>query len=146
MKYFTVLLVSLIVLLSNPSYLPLCNLRTARQDIPPRLFQLTTTDSPSQNPIITRFFHNKPGVFLNGTSKCYLNFFDPVIIAKNTLYFGIFGWLYAVYKMFLTKKWILIAAFFILPLIPYLIPFPQIIYLHKIFDIIGFGLIAKKFS
>ena len=146
MKYFLILIIGFFILISKPQYLPTCNLTTALQDIPPRLFQMTTADGPTQNPLITRFFHNKLGILLSGSAKCYFNFFDFNIIAQNVIYFGFFGWVYTAYGIFVSKKWIPIAVFLLLPLAPFLTHFSNIIYLHKIFAIIGFVLIARRSS
>lgn len=137
--FFTILLLSVKLM-----PLPQCSLRMAIQALPPRIFQQTTTDSSTQNPLITRFFHNKAGIFGSEFGKCYLNFFDPVLIAKNTLYIGLIPWAYFIYSLLLRKNLILISILLILPIIPFMEINLPVIYLHKLFAIIGFVIYMKN--
>ena len=135
MKILLVIFFAILLFLTRPVPLPQCSLRMAIQALPPRIFQQTTTDASTQNTLITRFFHNKAGIFGAEFGKCYFNFFDPVLIAQNTLYIGLLPWLYLVYNLLLKKNLILISALLILPIFSFMeVNFP-FAYLHNIFAI-----------
>lgn len=136
MKIVLIITIS-IILVFNHVDIPICNIQTAGLALKPRIFQQTTTDGNLQNTYVTRFFHNKVGILGSEFSKCYFNFFDPVTIAKNTLYIGLIPWLFLAYKILSLKKWTVLAPIIIFPILPFFnIPFP-VVYFHKIFAIIG---------
>lgn len=136
MKIFLTLIISFI-LVFNQFELPKCNTQTAVLALKPRIFQQTTIDGIGQNTLLTRYFHNKVGILGSEFGKCYFNFFDPVIISKNTLYFGLFPWLFLFFKLLTLKKWKILIPVLLAPILPFFnFPFP-VVYFHKIFAIIG---------
>ncbi len=115
-----------------------CNLSQALQAIPPRIFAETHADGSQQNPLITRFIHNKLGIFLSELSRCYLYVLDPAIIYSSTGIIGTTAWGYLIYLSITTKKRLLLLLIFSFPLFPFLNIFQGITtYIHKLFALIG---------
>lgn len=135
---------SVIIILAKPADFPVCSYKTAIQAIPPRIFAEITIDGPGQPVLITRILHNKAGIFLSETSRCYLNAFDPNFIAASTNFVGLFTFLYFIYRVTITKNWQAALVFLLLPIIPIIADEPALIgTFHKIFAIIGIILIAR---
>lgn len=143
MKYIiTVILIILIAKSSVPTA-DRCDLETAKNALPVRIFYETTTDSNDQHVLITRFFHNKATIVLNELGRCYLNFFDLNLAASSAGTIGLLPWFYFIYK---SPRWpILLAALAIIPLVPILsrVPAP-VAYAHKVFAIIGLLIWIKR--
>lgn len=136
MKIVLITFISMILVFKHVN-IPTCNTKTATLALKPRIFQQTTIDGSLQNTYLTRFFHNKLGILGSEFGKCYFNFFDPVIIAQNTLYIGFISWIFLAYKILSLKKLKILIPVLFFPILPFLnIPFP-VAYFHKIFAIIG---------
>lgn len=115
-----------------------CNLSQALQALPPRIFAETHADGSHQAPLITRFIHNKPGIFLSEFSRCYLYVLDPMIIYSSTGIFGTIAWGYLIYASAVSKNWPLLTLIFTFPLLLFFNIFQGITtYIHKLFAIIG---------
>ncbi len=124
--------------------LPKCNLTTATQALPPRIFFEQTIDGP-QPVLLTRFLHNKIGIFLSESGRCYLNVIDPIFVFDSVGILGLIAWLYFVYRITLNKQWFLIFLFLGMPLFPFFnLLATAIAYGHKIFAIIGLTFLFLK--
>lgn len=96
--------------------LAICNLQTINQAIPPRIFAEQTIDGPTQAVLLTRFLHNKVGIFLNEMTRCYFNLLDPNFIVQITGILGLVLILVAIYRLIKIKQFLLL-TFFIYPLL-----------------------------
>lgn len=147
MKKFLILAVFFfyIISLKNDFSLPICNLATAKQAIPPRIFAEQTIDGPQQPPLVTRFLHNKLGIFASEFSRCYFNALDPNFIHRSVGIPGLFFWTYFIYQIAIKKLWPGIFVFLILPVLPFFnLPLMIIVYINKIFAIIGLSFLIKR--
>lgn len=134
-----VLLLSLFLIWIRPvSYPPTCNTVTAYQAIPPRLFAEITIDNNTQNTFLTRFLHNKAGIFLSEFQRCYFQSFDLNYLNELLNPLGILGYFYFVYRSFISKRIVLIMLILALPAVPFFNQ-PQIIVavFDKLFASIG---------
>lgn len=125
---------------------PICNLKTAKQAIEPRIFAEQTIDGPKQPIILTRFLHNKFGIFGSEFTRCYFFSLDPNFVYQSTS-IGIIFWLYFAYTVLTRKMIILLLPLLIVPAVPFFgLPILFVSYAHKIFAIIGlyFWLFKKK--
>lgn len=139
MKIFLIIITALIIIVtsSGESYLQ-CNLFTAKQAIPPKIFAETTIDGKDQPPLVTRYFHNKWGIFMSEFSMCYLNIFDPVFLYKNIGILGLISLLLLVYKSVIKKRYYLIIALALVPILPFFnVSLLLTIIILKLFAIIG---------
>lgn len=145
MKYIIVIILIVIILKANIQPTDRCDLETAKNAIPVRIFIETTIDSHIQPVLVTRFFHNKVTILLNELGRCYFNFFDLNLTVAQASIFGLVPWLYFLFKV-LTKitRYPLLVTIFIVPAIPLLVSFPQVAYVHKVFAIIGLVLWLKS--
>ncbi len=147
-RYIILFLLSVVIITANGKpNLQVCNLQTAQQAIPPRIFFEQTIDGPTQPIIFTRFIHNKFGVFGSEFSKCYFSVLDPNFILSIIGIIGLVFWLYFIYIILSRKSFLPILIFFLLPTLPFFfLPIIIISYAFKIFAIIGliFFLIGKK--
>lgn len=145
MRIILISILSLLIILKSGWQLPICNLATAKNALPPRIFAEQTIDGQNQNVIITRIFHNKIGIFLSEFERCYFNVLDPTFIHNSTGIFGIFPWLFFTYQILKRKMILPIGIFIIIPIMPFLyLPTSLIAYAHKIFAIIGVVIFAFK--
>ncbi|MDO8487455.1 MAG: hypothetical protein Q7S45_04125 [Candidatus Curtissbacteria bacterium] len=125
--------------------LPICNLDTAKQAIPPRIFAEQTIDGRDQNITLTRFLHNKIGIYASEFSRCYANVFDPNFIYHTVGIVGIITWLYFVYQIIQRKYYFLLIVLLALPLLPFLkFSLLPILFAYKLFAIIGLGFLLSK--
>jgi len=138
MKIIVLLLSLFIIWFRPPTYPPVCNIVTAKQAIPPRLFAEITIDSNTQNTKVTRFFHNKAGIFLSEFQRCYFQSFDLNYLNELLGPPGTLGYLYFIYRSFISKRITLIMLLLLLPAVPFFKQ-PQIIILifDKLFASIG---------
>lgn len=145
MKLLISLLIGIWILTLKLPQLPVCNYQTANQAIPPRIFFEQTIDGKDQPILLTRFLHNKLGVYGSEFGKCYFNFFDPDLIYKSSGLFGLFFWIYLMYRLARNNKWNYLSIVLVLPILPFLNIFSSgIAYFHKIFAIIGLTLFVLK--
>lgn len=142
MKILLFTLLSLLVILKAPGDpLPLCNIATVKQALPPVIFFETTIDGLNQPVLVTRFLHNKLGIYGSESTKCYFNALDFNYISSSIGLIGLASLMIFVYKTAIKKYYWLLAPFFLLPLIPFFTNSQTILILtYKIFAIIGLGL------
>ena len=144
MKKLILLLFALLIISKSPQTLPVCNIQTAKQAIPPRIFAEVTSDPKDQNPLLTRFLHNKLGIYGSEFTRCYFNALDPVFIYQSTSLLGLLAIGYFIYKSSKEKKWIPLLVFLIIPALPiFNSPTIMVVYALKLFAIIGLLLLAK---
>ena len=143
MKLLIVLILSFLIIKTNIPSTDRCDLETAKNALPVRIFAETTIDPHNQPVLITRFSHNKVTILANELGRCYFNFFDLNFVANSTALIGLLPWLYFVYKSF--SHPILQVPIMLIPLLPILsqtqVP---VAYAHKIFAIIGLVYFAKR--
>ncbi|GEM_PF-5815419 len=145
MKIILIIIFSAIILVqANPS-LPICNVNTAKQAIPPRIFYEQTIDGKDQNILLTRFLHNKIGIYASEFGKCYANVFDPNFIYHLLGAIGLVTWFYFVYLIAKRRLYPIIAILAVLPMLPFLkfSPLP-ILLIYKLFAIIGLAFLLSK--
>jgi hypothetical protein len=146
MKITLLLIIGLVVGFSKINWeFPVCNLATIKQDFAPTIFFETTIDGSSQKPLVTRFFHNKVGLYGASTTKCYLNFLDPSLIYKNLgpLVLILIG--FFISKSIAQKRLQLLLIFFLTPLALILnLHIVLFVIIYKIFAIIGLLLLLSK--
>ena len=143
-RYLIFILISLVILFKTGWQLPLCNFKTAKQALVPRIFAETTIDGPNQPVLLTRFLHNKLGIFINESARCYFNVLDLNFVESSTTLIGLLFWLYFIYQITIRKYWVLIVVFLITPIVSYLTVLSALAAIvHKIFAIIGLAWYLK---
>lgn len=121
-----------------------CNLSTIKQALAPRIFAEQTIDGRQQQPLITRFLHNKAGIIGQETGKCYSSYIDPNFLIKNINIFGFLSLLYFIYY-FIYHNLKIVILFALLPLFAiYNLPIIVIVNIYKLFAIIGLTLFSFK--
>lgn len=142
MKILLFTLLSLLVTLKAPGDpLPLCNIATVKQALPPVIFFETTIDGLNQPVLVTRFLHNKLGIYGSESTKCYFNALDFIFINNSIGIVGLIGLLIFAYKSAIKKYYWLLVIFSLMPLLPFFTNSDKILILaYKIFAIIGLGL------
>lgn len=145
MRIILILIFSAIILVQANTRLPICNLDTAKQAIPPRIFAEQTIDGKDQNILLTRFLHNKIGIYASEFSRCYANVFDPNFIYHTVGAIGLVTWVYFVYAVAKRRLYPIIAILAVLPILPFLkfSPLP-ILLTYKLFAIIGLAFLLSK--
>lgn len=134
-----ILLLSVSLIWSKPQALsPVCNIDTAKQAVPPRLFAEITLDSNTQSTLVTRFLHNKAGIFLSEFQRCYFQSLDLNYLNEILGVLGILGYLYFIYRSFISKRITLIMLILMLPAVPFFNQ-PQVIIVvfDKLFASVG---------
>lgn len=143
MKYLIAVLISILIVSKNFPSSDRCDLGIARNALPPRIFAETTIDGRDQQPVITRFFHNKVTILVNELGKCYFNFFDLNFVANSTALVGLLPWLYFFYKS--SSRLFLLIPLLVVPVLPIFSQTPvPVAYIHKIFAIIGLVYFAAR--
>ena len=138
MKLLLILLICTIIILKTPEQTVDCNLDTIKQAMPVRIFSESKIDGSKQSVIVTRFLHNKVGIFLSEFSKCYFGILDPRFIFDSTSIFGLVFLVYFFYKMISFKIFPLILSVLVIPIISiFKLPLIIAIVSFKIFAIIG---------
>ncbi len=144
MKILLIIVSSFIILTAKTRALQICNVDTAKQALPPRIFYEQTIDGSRQNIIVTRFFHNKLGIFASEFSRCYLNILDFNFLIKALTPIGLIGYLLFAYNILDKKKYYLIIIL-AAPIIPFFkLPIAPTMLVYKIFAIIGLSLLINK--
>ena len=143
-RYLIFAIFSTIILLKTGWDLPDCNFKSAQNAVKPLIFAETTIDGKDQPVLITRFLHNKIGIFTHETSRCYFNVLDFNFVKDSTTLLGLFFWLYFIYQIIIRKLWLLGAAFLLIPMVPFL-DFSSTLTAtsHKVFAIMGLAWFAR---
>lgn len=144
MKYLILIVLTVFVITKNPPISDRCDLTTAQNALPVRIFAETTIDGRDQPVLVTRFFHNKATILASELSRCYLNFFDPNLVTASASLLGLLPWLYFFYRTFRqVPRYPLLLAIFTVPALPIVVTFAQVAFIHKVFAIIGLVIWAK---
>lgn len=146
-KVIFIIIFVVLISLKTGGELPICNFKTATQALAPRIFAEQTVDGHDQPVLVTRFLHNKVGIFANEFSRCYFNVLDPNFVYHSVGLIGIIFWLYFSYQIIVKKRWLMLSMFLVVPVLPFLRFPPQIVvYWHKLFAIIGlvFAVLGKR--
>jgi len=148
MKVVLIIIFSIFILTASKAGLPICSLQTAKQALPPRIFAEITIDGRNQPVLLTRFLHNKAGIFASEFARCYFNTLDPNFITDSVSLPGLIFWLYFIYRLLIFRKWFVLGIIVLLPILPFLNFSISInVFTYKIFAIIGlFFLISKPTS
>lgn len=142
MKIVIFIIIAVLVVVFSSSRLPQCDKGTAKIAIAPRIFAEITIDGSGQNIYWTRLLHNKPGIFLSEFFRCYFGVFEPNAIFSTVGLFGLFGFMYFLYRSLISKKASVILLIIIFPLLSFFqVPFWMTITVYKLFAIIGLTLI-----
>lgn len=142
MKKIILLIFTVFIIRIPFSFPATCDLRTAKQAIPPKIFYETTIDGSSQNVYFTRFVHNKFGIFSHEFAICYFNVIDFNFLTTNLSLFGLAMWLVFIYRQFIKKRYLFFVL--IIPALPFLlVPVVYIVLICKIFAIIGLSILLK---
>lgn len=146
MKKILVLVFAAIIIAKSPTQeLPICNLQIVKLAFTPIIFEQTTIDGLAQPVLLTRFLHNKVGIYSSEIARCYLAALDPNFINNSTSIVGLLSLLFFLYKaaskIYSQKSFAyapLLAIFLISPLLPFFsAPTTVLIITYKIFAIIG---------
>ncbi len=144
MKLIALIILSVIVILKTAPVIEPCNFQTVKQDIPPTSFEQITLDGNTQNTYVTRFFHNKFGIFANESAMCYFKVLDPVFIFESTTLIGLVGIAAYIATSVKRKYWFLVAILLLVPFLPFFgINLTYLINIYKFFAIIGLVFLFK---
>lgn len=139
MKKILVLVFAAIIIAKSPTQeLPICNLQTVKLAFAPVIFEQTTIDGSAQPVLLTRFLHNKVGIYSSAIARCYLAALDPNFINNSTSIVGLLSLLFFLYKAASKIYYPLLTIFLISPLLSFFnAPTIVLIIIYKIFAIIG---------
>lgn len=138
MKFLLLIIFSIFILLAKVPTPDRCDLVTAKNALPVRIFAETTIDGRDQPVLLTRFFHNKAGILAHELGRCYFNFFDLNQVVASASLFGLLPWLYFFYRLATTvSKYPVILGVFMIPALLIFVSVTQVAYMHKVFAIIG---------
>ena len=146
MKKILLTIIGLLIALAPITWdFPKCSVPLIKNAFPPKIFFETTIDGLGQNTLITRFLHNKVGIYGSVTTKCYFDLLDPKLIYTN---FGVATFMFLAmftYQSAKQKIWLLLILFLLLPILSILgLPLLLFVIALKIFAIIGLILKLKK--
>ena len=142
MKIIFIFLIAFFIIIKSEVAIQECNIRTSTQIIPPKIWYEQAIDGSSQNRLLTRFLHNKAGIFTNALSGCYLDFVSPVFIYQSVGFLGVFFWFYFAYQAAVRNQRMIILILLMLPLIPVASVNAQVYFFGTGFVSIIFKLIA----
>lgn len=151
MKAVIFLISSFFIILKSGWDYSECNIRSANQALTPKIWFEQTIDGKNQDPLITRFYHNKAGTLGAELSHCYLEKVSPGFFFDTSGIFGTIFLIYFIYNLANSRKWKYLAVLFLMPTVP-ILSFNQptseqtvnlIAYLYKGFAV--FGLAAFLF-
>lgn len=145
MKYILIIIFTFFIIYVPSHKLETCNIDTASNAISPILFYEQTIDGSGQNVLITRFLHNKVGIFTSQIAKCYLEYFNPVNVFLSTGIYGLMFLLYFAYKVFSQRLVLLGAVLLFPPILLILINLPYLTSIYyKLVSILGVVIYFKK--
>lgn len=145
MKILILVLFTLVVFIQKTPSLSICNIATAKQAIPPRIFAEQTIDGSTQAIFLTRFLHNKAGILASEFGRCYASILDPNFLYQALTPLGLVFILYFIYTVLTQRKIILAISFAIVPLAAiFNAPAALIVIIYKLFAIIGLTFLLSK--
>lgn len=80
-----------------PLILP-CDFLAIKIDVPLQIQEAITMDK-GQNPLLTRFFHNKPLFYSTNIARCYFKYFHPHFLISLLSVLGFFFFLAGLYHL-----------------------------------------------
>lgn len=145
MKIFLLLVISAFIILKVGWNVDECGIRSSLQAVVPVVWYEQTIDGSNQNPLITRFFHNKIGIFVSQMARCYFNRIGPEFIFDSVGIFGLMFIFYLICNLSTKKRWPILTVIAVFSLLPVLsINFPTsklfvdfLAYFYKLLAIIG---------
>lgn len=145
---FAVFIIFLILVVLKPLQKPgFCNIDTAFLALKPRIFAETTADGIGQNPIMTRFFHNKVGILSSEFARCYFNLIDPYYLYQTLGLIGFFSWLYLGYFLISRKLWPQLLMLLLFPVLSIIHFVPTFLMIgHKSISAIGLFIFLKSYG
>lgn len=144
-KFLIFIILTIPIIYQKTASLPVCNLDTAKLAIAPRIFAEQTIDGKDQPIFITRFLHNKIGIYGSEFGRCYTSALDLNFINHSLTPIGIIALLYFIFKVFVSKRFLLIFPIILVPLAPaFNIPVSIIVSVYKLFAIIGLAIFVSK--
>ena len=120
MKFLLFLIFSTFIIFKTGWSIEECGIRSAQQAIIPIVWFEQTIDGPGQSPIITRFFHNKIGIFASQMTKCYFDRISPEFIFDSVGIFGLMFIFYLIYNLSTKKRWPILTIITIFSFLPVL--------------------------
>lgn len=145
MKIIIFLLVVTTIIFKQAPKWQVCDIYAAQRAVTPRIFFEKTIDGKNQPVYITRFFHNKIGIFVSEVAKCYFRAIEPNTIYLSSGFFGLIFEIYFLYKLASWKKWFALSIFLILPFFPFFnILENQFTHIHKILALAGLFIAARR--
>lgn len=148
-KIILAIIAALFIITRGNAVLSQCDIQTARQAIPIRIFAEQTIDGKNQPILVTRFLHNKAGIFASEFGHCYFSLLDPNFLNQSLGLVGLLALAYMIYyniyNVFFRKgkqsyhfSFLLLMLFMIFPALPFFrFPPTIVIFAYKIFAIIG---------
>lgn len=144
MKIAAITIFSLFLVFTSSFTQSECNIKTAKQALPPRIFYEQTIDGPVQSVILTRFIHNKIGILGSEFGKCYLENFGLDFVYQHIGLIGLAFWLLFMHKVLTKARYPTLAYILFLPLVSFFGFTPYILfYSYMVFAIIGFAQFLK---
>lgn len=138
MKTIFAILVAILIITKTAPSPDRCDRITAAGAVPVRIFAETTIDGRDQVILVTRFFHNKLGIYTSEFARCYFGNLDLNFIKNSTSIFGLFAIMFFVFRAITRKYYALLAVFLASAILPFLTASTTIlIAIYKIFAIIG---------
>lgn len=122
-----------------------CDFEIARQALSSVIWYEQTIDGQNQPHVVTRFLHNKAGVYLSQFGKCYFQAIDPYLLYKTVGIAGIFSIFFLTFITIDRKNYLVLTLLFLLPILPFFkfaTNFQIVIY--KILATIGLYFFFKK--
>lgn len=145
MKILLILIFGLIIIVKSGGELPVCNLATAKQALPPVIFAETTIDGSNQPVLVTRFLHNKIGIYTSQFARCYFNALDLNFINHAIGIIGLISLLFFLFRATVKKYYAPLIVFLGFPILPFFnAPLFALIFAYKIFAIIGLVFLLKN--
>ena len=145
MKIIIFLFLAITIIFQQAPKWPVCDIYAAQRAVKPRIFFEKAIDGKNQPVFITRFFHNKIGIFASEVAKCYFKVIEPNAMYAGAGIFGVIFEIYLAYKLVLWKKWYILIILLLLPFAPFFNIFEnQIYYMHKLFALFGLAVFAIK--
>ena len=123
MKIFKLIFAVVLVFLifsKRDFVLPDCRRQNASLAIAPRIHYEQSIDGKNQPIEITRFFHNKIGVFGNELANCYFDVLSPVLMFQITGIFGLLSILFLLYFLANNKNYLGLSIIFLIPFLYFL--------------------------
>lgn len=144
-KYLIFVLLVITIFKNSPNWVfERCDRITASLSVAPIIWYEQTIDGQKQRHYLTRFLHNKPGVYMSHVGKCYFQAIDPFLLYKNLGIVGLAAFFYIFYFFLREKKHYFLTLALVLPILPFFaFPVNAQIFIYKVLSSIGIALMLK---